>query len=82
MTSEYAPNVVNAGTAVSYHEGTTWRGKHEVSGKCCCKWGKKDIQKLSNHPTPQHSIPLQTVADEGKEKNEHCSEKEILEMTL
>lgn len=84
MTSEHAPNIVNAGIAVSCHKGATWRGKHEVSVKCCCNWGKKDIQKLSNHPhpTPQHSVLLQTMADERKEKNGHCSEKEILEMTL
>jgi len=58
-TAEHAPNTVNAGTAVSCHEGTTWRGKHEVSGKCCCNWGKKDIQKLSNHPHQSRYRPWQ-----------------------
>lgn len=82
MTSVHAPNKVNAGIAIAISclEGTAWMGKHEVSGKCCCNWGKKDIiQKLSNqptHPIPlQHSTPLQTVADEGIEKNGLCSKK-------
>jgi len=67
MTSEHAPNVVNFGTAVSCHEGTTWRGKHEVSGKCCCNWGKKDIQELYNHPPP-HNIQSRYRPWQMKEK--------------
>jgi len=90
MTSEHAPNIVNAGTVVSCHEGTTGRGKHEVSGKCCCNQGNavviggRKIFKnfLTTPPTPQYSIPLQMVADDGTEKNRHCSKKEILKIKL
>ena len=43
MTSVHAPNNIIAGIAVACLKGAAWRRKHEVSGKCCCKWGEKKI---------------------------------------
>jgi hypothetical protein len=53
-------------------ESMKYQGNAVVTG------GRKIFKNFLT--TPQYSIPLQMVADDGTEKNRHCSKKEILKI--